>query len=213
MTERMMITKLIRVTETRADLFTKGRKWPDLKLFDISDLLDVGIDPTILELHKEAPCRFWAHWELSEKLNSEGNPYKNVVALEAIDKPATSTSTDNSAILTELRAIKTLLLQLVPADVGQTNGIPKTPAAEPPEQPEPKPQSAPLRYLDTTAVENGAERESFLHYVMDRHKPPASLVALRKWYMSKNAAPVPSPGKAGGEHKTEEGKRNATKIE
>jgi hypothetical protein len=105
----MLVTKLVRTEPNRAELYAKGHKWPDLRLFDLADLLDVGIRPEELQLHAETPCRFWAHYELSEKLNAAGNPYKDVIALEPVDKPATTTSTDTSPILAELRAIRALL--------------------------------------------------------------------------------------------------------
>ena len=82
MGERLLITKLIRTTEGRADLFGRGHKYKDLTLFDISDLADVGIDFEGLPAGQEVACRFWAHYELSDKLNQAGNPYKNVIALE-----------------------------------------------------------------------------------------------------------------------------------
>jgi len=113
MTERLLITKLIRTDETRADLFAKGHRYKDLTLFDLSDLALVGIDFNTLEIGQETPCRFWAHYELSDKENKAGNPYKDVVTLEPVDKPATTTSVDNSAILGELRAIKALLQRMV----------------------------------------------------------------------------------------------------
>jgi hypothetical protein len=58
---------------------------------------------------------FWAIYELSDKVNKAGNPYKDVIALEAIDKPATTTSADNSALLAELRAIRALLTAIAEA--------------------------------------------------------------------------------------------------
>lgn len=116
MTERLLVTKLIRTDENRADLYGRGHQYKDLTLFDLSDLAMVGIDYTALDIGQETPCRFWAVYELSEKLNRAGNPYKDVVMLEPIDAAATTTSVDNSAILGELRAIKALLAQLVGAD-------------------------------------------------------------------------------------------------
>ena len=44
MAERMLITKLVRTEQTRADLYARGHQWPDLKLFDLSDLIEVGLD-------------------------------------------------------------------------------------------------------------------------------------------------------------------------
>ena len=43
MAERMLIVKVVRTGATQADLYAKGHKWPDLKLFDLSELAEVGI--------------------------------------------------------------------------------------------------------------------------------------------------------------------------
>lgn len=79
---RMLIVKLKRTDETQAELFAKGHRYPDLKLFDISELATVGIDFAELPIGQELPCRFFAVWQASTKLNSEGNPYKDVCWLE-----------------------------------------------------------------------------------------------------------------------------------
>ena len=86
-------------------------------------LAEVSIDPNTLTADS-VHLRYWAHYDLSERVNQKGNPYKDILYLEAIDRPATSTSTDTSALLHELRAIRQLLEQLVPG--GQP------PAAPPP---------------------------------------------------------------------------------
>ena len=112
MSERMLITKLVRKGD-RADLYAKGHQYKDLTLFTLSDLVDVGIDYETLQEGVETPCRFWAYYELSDKLNQNNNPYKDIVMLEPVDNPATTTSTDTTAIVTELRAIRTLLEILV----------------------------------------------------------------------------------------------------
>ena len=130
MTERMLITKLVRQGD-RADLYAKGHQYRDLVLFDLSDLADVGIDYANLETGAEVPCRFWATYELSDKLNKAGNPYKDVIALERIDTPATTTSTDNSALLAELRQIRKLL-----HTIACTMGL-QEPASHPDPPPEP----------------------------------------------------------------------------
>jgi hypothetical protein len=80
---RMLITKLKRTGETTADLFGRGHKYADLKLFDLADLGAVGIDYQALEVGKDWPCRFFAVWQESEKTNKAGNPYKDVLWLEA----------------------------------------------------------------------------------------------------------------------------------
>lgn len=79
---RMLITKLKRTGETQADLFGKGHRYPDLKLFDLSELATVGVDFAELPIGQEVPCRFFAVWQRSEKLNQAGNPYKDVLWLE-----------------------------------------------------------------------------------------------------------------------------------
>lgn len=118
MSERTLVTKIVRTAPDRADLYGRGHRYKDFTLFDLSELGLVGIDYNALEEGKEFPCRFWAIYELSDKINKAGNPYKDIVTLEAIDKPATATSTDNSALLQavrdlagEMRGIKALLLQ------------------------------------------------------------------------------------------------------
>jgi hypothetical protein len=87
-------------------------QFPVLRLFDLSALLTVGIDPEELgteRLHR----RFWAYYTESDKTNAQGNSYKDIEYLEALDTPATTTSVDSSALLAELRAIRALLQVLV----------------------------------------------------------------------------------------------------
>lgn len=118
MTERVRITRA-RAAKARSgkdvvELFSHDTRleYPALYLFDFSLLPNVGIQPDELTADP-VHCNFWGLYVLSNKLNTHGNPYKNVIALEPIDAPATSTSTDTSAIVAELRAIKALLLQMV----------------------------------------------------------------------------------------------------
>ena len=63
----------------------KGHRYKDLTLFDLSDLALVGIDYDDLAEGVETPCRFWAHYTLSDKLNV--NPYKDVAGLEPFANP------------------------------------------------------------------------------------------------------------------------------
>jgi len=135
MTERIRINKL-KLDSTLAGkpvvhLHAPGAQYarfPVLYLFDPGLLVQVGIDPNGLEPGEDIHCNLWAHFELSEKMNARGNPYKDIISLERIDAPATTTSTDNSAILGELRAIKALLLELATGPVltgpGQCNAPP-----------------------------------------------------------------------------------------
>lgn len=119
------MTERIRINKLKLDSTLSGKpvvhlhapgaqysQYPVLYLFDPGLLIAVGIDPNSLEPDKDVHVNLWAHYEVSEKLNSKGNPYKNVISLERIDALATTTSTDNSAVLAELRAIKALLLEL-----------------------------------------------------------------------------------------------------
>ncbi len=174
MTERILITKLVRHGD-RADLYGRGHQWKDLTLFDLSDLSEVGIDYRSLPEGEDTPCRFWAHYSLSEKLNKAGNPYKDVVALEPTDKPATSTSTDTTALLQELRDIRHLL-EGVAQVLGAKSG-PPPPAAS-------ADNIATLRYADGQSVgDNEAEIEAFNAYLEAKGSVVESVDALRQWLL------------------------------
>ena len=116
MTERLRITSIelgatIKGKPT-VELYGDTRlDYPVLRLFDPGQLIGIGIDPGSLSQEK-MPVALWAYYEVSSKMNQHGRPYKDVIALEQINAPATATSVDTSAILGELRAIKALLLQL-----------------------------------------------------------------------------------------------------
>ena len=186
MAERMLITKLVRTEQARADLYAKGHQWPDLKLFDVSDLLDVGIDPNGLQIGQEVPCRFWAIYELSEKLNKAGNPYKDVIALEPMDGPATATSTDTSALLAELRAIRQLLETIAASQgLGVTAApTPSLPPGETGDMPSVLDGHFP-RYGDGTIVsDNPHEQEAYDDYLNAKGQVPADVSALRQWVLA-----------------------------
>ena len=188
MAERMLITKLVRTAQTRAELYARGHQWPDLKLFDLSDLLEVGIDPNQLPIGQEEPCRFWAIYELSEKLNKAGNPYKDVIALERVDGPATTTSTDTTALLSELRAIRELLEAMA---VAQGLLAPTTPPGEhPSEEIEEGPSALDERfpwYRDGTNVsDNAHEQEAYDDYLRAEGKAPENVDDLRQWVMTRH---------------------------
>jgi hypothetical protein len=173
MSERILITKLVRDGD-RADLYGKGHRWPDLKLFDLSDLADVGLDYAGLQPGAEVPCRFWAVYELSEKRNQAGNRYKDVIALEPMDAPATSTSTDNTALLAELRAIRALLQVWVEAQ-----GL-QAPEAEATELDRAFP-----RYGDGSTVgDNPAEVEAYHAHLEAVGQAPQDVAALRAWFLA-----------------------------
>ncbi len=113
-----------------------------------------------------------ALWQESEKLNKNNRPYKDVVALEKIDAPATTSSSDNTDVLAELRAIRALLQVLTEAQ-----GL---------AVPEPDPSgmdSAFPRYGDGSMVsENPAEQQAFSDYVATRGIVPENVDALREWH-------------------------------
>jgi hypothetical protein len=79
---RMLITKLKRTDQTRAELYGRRHKYPDLHLFELGELAAVGIEPADLSIGQEVPCRFFAVYTLSERLNQAGNPYKDIERLE-----------------------------------------------------------------------------------------------------------------------------------
>ena len=106
MSQKMLITKLVRRGD-RTDLIAQAHRYKDLTLFDLSL---VGIDYNDLAEGVETPCRFWAHYTLSDKLNGSGNPYKDVASLEPFTAPTADPDPDTlTAILHELRAIRALL--------------------------------------------------------------------------------------------------------
>ncbi len=143
-------------------------------------------------------ARYWAIYELSEKPNKAGNPYKDIVALEAIDTPATTTSAavGDAEILAELRAIRALLSAIA----GRLGTV---------EQPAPEPQRSELdeafpRYLNGQAVgDNPAELQAFQEHVAATGSAPASKDARRGGERARQLSagapplrepPCPSPG-------------------
>ena len=143
--EKMLITKIKRTDQTRADLFGKGHKWPDMKLFDLSELLAVGITPDDLPVGVEKPCRFLAHYTLSDKLNEAGNPYKDVSHLEAADNGNGTTAPPpmNDAMLAAILAELEKQTKLLKALVGAVAGPPEEGDWNPVPAPEPGPQEPP----------------------------------------------------------------------
>lgn len=141
MTERFLIAKT-KLGKTLAGkpvghLYSTDTRlrYPVLILFDLSMLKSVSIDPNTLD-EQGVVGRYWAYYEESTtKKTSKGRPYLDVLYLEPIDKPATSTSTDTSALLVELREIKNLLQYLV----HRLDGDDPPPQAASPQPPDPPP--------------------------------------------------------------------------
>ena len=162
-------------------------QFPVLRLFDASALLTVGIDPDSLGTDA-VHCRLWAYYTESDKTTSQGTPYKDVQFLERVDAPATATSTDNSALLAELRAIRGLLEVL--AGTGASKVVRSIPIA--PEQP-PEPDATNdldatfPRYGDGSLVsDNEAEIAAFGGYLDVEGHPPRDLTMLRTWTRARN---------------------------
>lgn len=196
MAERMLIVKLVRTGPTTADLYARGHKYADLKLFDLAELQALGLDPASLPIGQETPARFWAHYEVSDKKKASGRPYLDVIALERADAPATATSADNSALLAELRAIRALLQAIAEAQGLQVPELPPVAGDEPHDEGNGNggPHGQDLdeltaafpRYGDGQALgDNEAERTAYQAHVDETGQAPASLAALRAWVKSR----------------------------
>lgn len=196
MAERILIVKVVRTTATQADLYGARHQYKDLTLFNVAELATVGIDPAALPIGQETPARFWAIYELSDKLNKAGRPYKDILALEPMDTPATSTSAavGDPAMLAELRAIRALLSVLVEA---QGLALPALEEQDPDpgengdgpagnEDPGELARAFP-RYGDGQPVsDNPAEIAAYNAHLEQVGQPPASLGALRAWAKTRN---------------------------
>jgi hypothetical protein len=117
--ERMLIGSVqLNTTQSGkpvADLFTTDTRleYPELRLFDLSELAQVGLDPNTIG-SKRVHKRFWAHYTVSPKVNGKGNQYRDVHHLEPLEHTLTTNeSTDTTEllpeILEELKAIRTYL--------------------------------------------------------------------------------------------------------
>ena len=134
------------------DLFSTDTRlqFPVLRLFDLSALQVVGIEPDILEEGQRRHTRFWAYYTESDKTNKDGNAYKDVAYLEPID-PASSApvvpTVDLGALLDELRAIRGLLHLVVEGMelMGMSGNGPTSAPAPVPQAPAPAPAPEPVK--------------------------------------------------------------------
>ena len=177
-------------------------QFPELRLFDLSALVAVGIDPNNLVQGERIHRRFWAYYTVSDKTNSRGNPYKDVAHLEALEQPATATSTDTTALLRELRSMNALLYAIadkVGAIAAPNNdpdaiedpvqrAIVEATAGEKPAETadtilDPtRPHRERYRYANGLAcTANEHERQAFEAYVQAENARPADVDALRAW--------------------------------
>jgi hypothetical protein len=92
------------------DLFSTDTRlqYPVLRLFDLSELQTVGIDPDVLQPGRRIHRRFIAHYTESTKTTANGNPYRDVTYLEPIPVP-TDTGAPDTDILNALNQIIALL--------------------------------------------------------------------------------------------------------
>lgn len=103
----------VEITRTRknkpvANLYAPRLEFPVLQLFDLAELVTIGIDPNSEQ--KEHAVIFLAHWQEGEKLNSKTNPYRNVTRLEPLaalaPTPATSDPEALAAVVAQLDRIE-----------------------------------------------------------------------------------------------------------
>jgi len=136
-TKKLLITKIKRADASRADLFAKGHKFRDIICFDISELVDAGVDYQNLPVGQEVPCRFWAYYQESENKTANGNPYLDLVAVEPFgEQPAKGgVDLDQERLFTALRVIYQELVAIRQHLVGE-------PAVKPAPAPEPDPEPA-----------------------------------------------------------------------
>lgn len=78
------------VTQIKRDgdvvrLWFRGCEYESAKVFEIADLDVVGIDYRNLQDGAETPARFFAVYVLSDKLNKNNNPYKDIIWLESAE--------------------------------------------------------------------------------------------------------------------------------
>jgi hypothetical protein len=147
------------------ELYSKRLQYPVLYLFELAELETVGIDPNELS-EEETHVHFWAHYALSEKTNSKGNQYKDILYLEPIGgAPATGSPAGDApallqalqALTGEVRAIRAILAQLVQPAAGV-----QAPATGEPAQPAPAPQPAP----PANGNEASAEQRSAIRHLL-----------------------------------------------
>jgi hypothetical protein len=102
---RSLVTVIYRNRITKDDkgkiggtvsLWFGGFQFETTKLFSQSMLYEAGIDPNDVPPEQFTPVRFYAVWHNSEKKNKEGNPYKEVDALEPADQLVTVADYDGT---------------------------------------------------------------------------------------------------------------------
>jgi hypothetical protein len=133
-----------------------GLEFPVLRMLDVYKLFEVGIDPNKLEEGEELITRFYAYYTESDKLNKDGNPYRDVTRLEAIAPPKSTAHQALDAMVALLRqidqrlAVTNGLLEALVEEGGgisvsysrEHNGsaVALTPEPEQPAAPAPEPQ-------------------------------------------------------------------------
>jgi hypothetical protein len=133
--KRLLITKIRRGHTERGnkpvvEMWTDNPRlrFPELRLFDLSKLLTVGIDPNTLEEGKIRFCRFWATYTESERQTQRGTAYRDVVHLE---EALPDDSDDVTELLREQLAILARIEQLLQATFAPREVKPRAAAAVP----------------------------------------------------------------------------------
>lgn len=192
------------------DLFDVDTRlgYPVLRLFDLSALATVGLDPNAIPDGRTFH-RFYAYYRESEKLNAKGNPYRDVLHLEPLAAPATAAATDPGALLAELRAIRGLLLVIAdrlnvkaPAHVPgwrEANAEQPEPdldpvaadivsalTTDPQAEAEPKPATNGRTYGDGSQItpDNDAERAAWDLFLATYERRPNDVEELRAFVRS-----------------------------
>ena len=150
-------------------------EYPILRAFDLTAVEALGLDPNALTT-EPTHLRFWAYWTESDKLNAQGNPYKDLEYLELVDTPASATSVDSSATLAELRKISALLNAIaLRLQIDTQTG--EIPPADP----------SLLAYANGDLVgANTREQMTFIDYLAAHQSPPTDRDALRSWLLAQD---------------------------
>jgi len=186
--ERMLVVKVRRADQTRIELFTRHHKWPDLRC-DVADLAGVLTDPAGLPVGEERAAAFWAIWDYSERVNTKGNRYKDLIAVEPISGPATATSAavGDPEVVGLLRRIADVLSALATVQgVAMPAGEADQVSAEAGELESEALDAAFPRFGDGSAVPDAAV-PFWQSFYQEKAKKPRDVEELRAWAKASKA--------------------------
>lgn len=175
---------ILRPDGKTVELYSGPLRGHVLKLFNVAELVTVGINPADLTPGQVTPCLFLAHWQPSQtgKLNKRGNVHKDTIRLESLTPPATS---DSEAIeLIKLIFVGLVELRQMMIQAGQT-----------------PPTESVFDYFyesgDVATIPE--EKTAFNDYRRaNAEKVPASRDALREWVKARKASPPAARPRATG---------------